>query len=74
LHVGRPTAVPVEVVADVVRARAQGSTLAAIAATLNAAAVPTGHDAPAWTTSTVAGVLRSTTARRLTAQTTTEVA
>ena len=73
VHVGRPTAVPVEIVTDIVRARAQGATLAAIAATLNAAAVPTGHDAPAWTTSNVAGVLRSTSARRLATQTSTEV-
>lgn len=65
VHIGRPRALPEEVVARVVAERAAGFTLRQIADGLSADGVPTARGGANWATSTVQGVLASTTARRL---------
>jgi hypothetical protein len=62
-NVGRRTSLPPEVVARVVLAREQGKSYAAIAAELNAAAVPTGQGGGHWYPSTVRAVALSHQAR-----------
>lgn len=67
-HLGRPRSLPESVVARIVADRAAGATLAGIAQQLNADAVPTAHDGASWHPSTVAAVLKSTTAQQLAAR------
>ncbi len=59
VRLGRPRELPLAVVAQVVAQRAAGGTLAGIAASLNAAGVPTAHGGLRWRPSTIRGVLRS---------------
>jgi DNA invertase Pin-like site-specific DNA recombinase len=66
VHLGRPPTLDESVVARIVEERAAGRTLKAIAAGLTADGVPTARGRGTWSTSTVQGVLASTTARRLT--------
>ena len=62
VHCGRPRTLPLDVVERIVRARGAGQTLRAIAEDLTAAGVPTARGGAAWRSSSVDGVLRSTTA------------
>jgi len=62
VHCGRPRTLPLDVVERIVRAREAGQTLRAIAEDLTAAGVPTARGGAAWRSSSVDGVLRSTTA------------
>lgn len=62
VHVGRPRTLPLDVIARIVRERAAGSTLRAIAEELSADGVPTARSAGPWSTSSVQGVLASTAA------------
>jgi DNA invertase Pin-like site-specific DNA recombinase len=65
IHVGRPRVLPVDLVARIVRERAAGATLRAIAEGLTAEGIPTARGRAAWSTSTIQGVLASTTAQQL---------
>jgi DNA invertase Pin-like site-specific DNA recombinase len=58
-RLGRPRQLPAEVVARVVVARADGASLAVIAASLNQDEVPTAQGGAKWHPSTVAAVLKS---------------
>lgn len=58
-RLGRPVRLPVEVRQRVARERAEGRTLAAIAADLTTEGVPTSHGGARWHPSTVHAVLRS---------------
>lgn len=62
-HVGRPRALPAEVVELVKGLRDQGQTMATIAAQLNADSVPTASSEGRWTTSKVQSALKSRTAK-----------
>jgi DNA invertase Pin-like site-specific DNA recombinase len=62
VHCGRARVLPVSVVRNIVRQHESGASLAAIAADLNAASVPTAHQGKRWYPSTVRGVLTSSTA------------
>jgi DNA invertase Pin-like site-specific DNA recombinase len=62
-HVGRPRALPADVVLRVRESRERGETMAAIAAQLNADGVATASGEGQWTTSKVQSVLKSRTAR-----------
>lgn len=61
-HVGRPRALPAEVIAMIKGMRDRGQTLASIAALLNAEHVPTSNGQGVWTTSKVQSALKSRTA------------
>ena len=65
VHVGRPGSLPASVVRRILEERAGGSTLHSIAQRLTADAIPTARGGPSWSTSTIQGVLASTTAKRL---------
>ncbi|WP_353952212.1 recombinase family protein [Knoellia sp. S7-12] len=65
VHVGRPRALSEAVVSRILTERAQGGTLRSIAEGLTADGIPTARGASSWSTSTVQGVLASSTARRL---------
>lgn len=65
VHVGRPASLPESVVGRIVKERAGGATLHSIAQRLTADAIPTARGGPLWSTSTIQGVLVSSTARRL---------
>jgi len=67
IHVGRPRVLPVDLVARIVRERAAGATLRAIAEGLTAEGITTARGRATWSTSTVQGVLASTTAQQLAA-------
>lgn len=69
VHLGRPRSLPEAVVSRVVAERAGGLTLREIAARLTSDEIPTARGGAQWSTSSVQGVLASTTAVRL-AQTT----
>ncbi|MGH8839020.1 MAG: recombinase family protein [Jiangellaceae bacterium] len=56
---------PEHLVRRIVSERASGRTLRAIAETLTTEGVPTARGGPSWSTSTVQGVIASTTALRL---------
>jgi DNA invertase Pin-like site-specific DNA recombinase len=58
VQLGRPRAVPDEVVGRIVRERGEGRTLRAIADDLTAEDVPTAHGGARWYASTVRSVLR----------------
>lgn len=60
---GRPTAVPAEVITRVVLARSAGETFEAIAERLNADEIPTGHDGTKWYRATVRALVRSQAGR-----------
>ncbi len=64
VRLGRPRALPLEVVSRVVRERASGATLAAIADGLRADDTPTAHGGT-WRPGTIAKVLASQDARAL---------
>lgn len=66
VHVGRPRSLPQSVVARIVNERQGGRTLRAIAEGLTSDGVPTARGQRSWATSTVQGVLVSTTARAIT--------
>jgi DNA invertase Pin-like site-specific DNA recombinase len=66
--IGRTSSLPSAVVRRVVRERAKGRTLRAIAAGLNADQVPTGQAGASWYASTVAAVLRTTAAVEIAAR------
>lgn len=66
VHLGRPRSLPEDVVERIVRERAVGTSLRAVADALTADAVPTAHGGARWHASTVSAVLASTTARALT--------
>jgi DNA invertase Pin-like site-specific DNA recombinase len=57
VRIGRPAAVPVDVVRRIKRARGRGETLARIAERLNDQQVPTGHGGARWHPSTIRAVL-----------------
>lgn len=59
VRLGRPVSLPLEVRERIAAQRAEGQTLVAIAAELNADQVPTARGGAQWHASTVAGVLRS---------------
>ena len=59
MRLGRPRSLPAEIVERVVRDREAGCSLRAIAATLNAANIPTAQGGRAWHASTVRAVLTS---------------
>ncbi len=61
IHVGRPRILPNDVVARIVAEHAEGRSLRAIAADLDADGIPTAHGGSRWYASTVRGVLSSTT-------------
>lgn len=65
VHVGRPPALDEYLVARIMGERAAGGTLKAIAEGLTSDGVATARGRGAWSTSTIQGVLVSTTARRL---------
>lgn len=65
VHVGRPRRLSAAVVEDIVGRRERGLTLRAIADDLTREGVPTAGGGHRWSTSSVQGVLASTTARRL---------
>ena len=58
VRLGRPSCLPAEVVARIVRERQAGATLRAIAQGLTADAVPTAHAGAAWHASTVSKALK----------------
>lgn len=64
IHVGRPRKLSVSVVQQIVKQRAAGLTLREIAEELTQAGIPTARGGPSWSTSSVQGVLASTTAQR----------
>lgn len=59
VRLGRPRGLPDDVVQRIVAAKSTGASLTAIAADLNAAAVPTAHGGARWYPSTVRAVLLS---------------
>jgi DNA invertase Pin-like site-specific DNA recombinase len=59
VRLGRPRTTPIQVVERVVKERASGRTMAAIAEALNAERVPTARGGARWYPSTVKAVLRS---------------
>jgi Recombinase len=61
---GRPPCCPPEVLAEVVRLRSQGLSLAVIGAVLNADGVPTPSSRPRWTKSHVDRLLHTCYARQ----------
>jgi len=67
VRLGRPSTLPSEVVARVVALRAEGSSLRAIADTLNSEEVPTAHGGAKWHASTVQKVLAGQDAQALAA-------
>ncbi|MDP9093097.1 MAG: recombinase family protein [Actinomycetota bacterium] len=62
-RIGRPRSCPDEVLDEVLELRAAGGTLVAIAAAMNAAAVPTPAGSPRWWPSHVSRLLRTQDAR-----------
>lgn len=66
VHIGRPRSLPQSVVARIVNERQGGRTLRAIAEGLTSDRIPTARGQRSWATSTVQGVLASTTARAMT--------
>lgn len=64
VHVGRPRTLDESVVSRIVGERTDGLTLKAIAANLTSDGVPTARGRTVWSTSTIQGVLASTTARQ----------
>ncbi|MGI9609398.1 MAG: recombinase family protein, partial [Acidimicrobiia bacterium] len=60
VRLGRPRAVPDEVVARIHSERDKGNTLAGIAAGLNADDIPTAHGGAQWHHSTIRAVLART--------------
>lgn len=67
VRLGRPSQLPVPVVARIVAARAAGESLRAIATALTLEEVPTAHNGSSWHASTVAKVLAGQDAQQLTA-------
>ena len=65
VHIGRPRVLPVAIVARIVQARREGATMKQIAEDLTRDGVPTARGTSQWSTSSVQGVLVSTTARSL---------
>ena len=65
VHLGRPRSLPIEVVERIVKERRSGLKLREIADGLTRDAVPTARGGRAWSTSSVQGVLASTTALAL---------
>jgi len=65
VRLGRPQALPDDVVARIVAERGEGRTLTAIGAGLEADGVPTARGGAAWHASTVRAVLGSQAAKRL---------
>jgi DNA invertase Pin-like site-specific DNA recombinase len=65
VHVGRPRALPIEVVERIVSQRIAGQTLRQIAEGLTADDVPTARGGAVWGTSSIQAVLASTSARPL---------
>jgi DNA invertase Pin-like site-specific DNA recombinase len=59
VKLGRPRAVPGEIIDQIVAMRASGTTFAAIATQLNECQVPTGHGGACWHASTVHALLRT---------------
>ncbi len=68
VRLGRPSALPREVVARIVAAKASGASLRAIAAELTAGAVPTAHGGAKWHAATIKRVLEGQVAERLRAE------
>jgi DNA invertase Pin-like site-specific DNA recombinase len=66
VHLGRARSLPEDVVAGIVADRATGMGPTAIARSLNERGIPTAHGGSEWRASSVAAVLRSTTAQRQT--------
>lgn len=66
VRLGRPPVLPTEVVARVLRERASGSSMRAIAASLTADEVPTARGGNRWSSSSVQAVLGSQAAAALT--------
>ena len=69
VHVGRPPQLSISIVERIVNQRAAGLTLRAIAEGLTRAGTPTARGGNTWSTSSVQGVLASTTAQELRAST-----
>ena len=67
VHVGRPRALPSEVLDRIAADKATGKSLRGIAEALNADGVPTAHGGACWHASTVAAVLKSGPSRVLAA-------
>lgn len=67
VRLGRPSRLPAEVVARIVRERETGASLREIAATLTAEGIPTAHGGAAWHASTVRKVLQGQDAQALAA-------
>jgi DNA invertase Pin-like site-specific DNA recombinase len=65
VRIGRPRALPDEVVARIVAERAAGRTLVAIADGLTSDAIPTARSGKPWHRATVESVLRSQAARQI---------
>jgi DNA invertase Pin-like site-specific DNA recombinase len=59
VHCGRPRVLPDKIAASIRRQRAQGRTLATIAAGLNAKGIPTAHGGTQWYASTIRAILQS---------------
>jgi DNA invertase Pin-like site-specific DNA recombinase len=68
VRLGRPSALPREVVARIVKSREGGATLRAVAEELTADNVPTARGGTKWSTSTIQGVLGSQDAERVRAE------
>jgi DNA invertase Pin-like site-specific DNA recombinase len=66
VHLGRRRSLPMNVVAQIVSDHRAGLSLAGIARQLNERSVATAHGGAQWHASTVRGVLKSSTAERLT--------
>ncbi len=65
VHVGRPRTLPIDVVRRIVQARNEGATLSSIASNLTDDGIPTARGGSRWSTSSVQGVLTSTTAKAI---------
>ncbi|MGY2873448.1 DNA invertase Pin-like site-specific DNA recombinase [Marmoricola sp. URHA0025 HA25] len=65
VHVGRPRSLPIAIVERIVGERSGGSKLREIAEGLTRDGIPTARGSSHWSTSTIQGVLASTTARSL---------
>ncbi len=65
VRLGRPSVLPSETVARIVRERAEGKGLRIIAEDLTAEGIPTARGGPTWSTSSVQAVLSGQDAKRL---------
>jgi DNA invertase Pin-like site-specific DNA recombinase len=66
VRIGRPRSLPMSVVRRIVRERARGMTMQAIADGLTASGIPTARGGSTWSPSSVQGVLESKAGRTLT--------